>query len=365
MSKKKHKKHSEQVIVEQTAKPVPAKKELNPKLHYIIGSLYFVLIACISFPLLYVVENKYTNLIITALFLGYFAITIILGNKIKKSWIIAAGNSLKLLCAILGIAFLINFAANGLDYINKSNIQSQNIFDIETYSEEIYKEGKVSIYADKENGKVFIVNNKKELNKVSEYPLYLEKDFNKDTLALTKTFYDLTDNVRFSYIINNIDNEIIIQWTKAEDERYLSVIDASLFVETLKTKDNYEKPLIDFNNLKIYQTFNPSTMLVFTDDYVSMTEFDTITNIEDSSYIDRIYTFLQNHYDPEFIESENATGELITEYKTKDYTFNLYSTNCVSCEYKYGKSEIAEIIMNGESYIFRLEVDSNILKEVK
>ena len=35
-------------------------------------------------------------------------------------------------------------------------------------------------------------------------------NFNKDTLALTKTFYDLTDNVRFSYIINNIDFFVLI-----------------------------------------------------------------------------------------------------------------------------------------------------------
>lgn len=363
MSKNKHKNHSTSAPVKQEQKEISA-KELNPKLHYIVGSLYFLLIVCISFPLLYVVESQYTNLIITVLFLGYFATTILLGKKIKKSWVIATGNSIKLLCAILGIAFLMNFAANGLDYINKVNIQSQNVFDIETYSEEIYKEGKSIIYADSTNGKVFIVDNKKELNKVSEFPLYKEEDFSKETLTLTKTFFDLTDNLRFSYITNNIDNEIIIQWTKSEDDRYLAIIDASLFVDTLKTKDNYDKPFIDLENLKIYQSFNPSTMLVFADNYVSLTEFDTITDVKDTSYIDRVYTFLQNHYDSEFIQSENATGELLAEYHNKDYTLNVYSINCVNCEYRYGKSEIAEIIKDDESYMFRLEIDSSILKEV-
>ena len=95
-------------------------------------------------------------------------------------------------------------------------------------------------------------------------------------------------------------------------------------------------------------------------------EYDTITDLKGSEhYIARIYTFLENHYNKEYIEGQNASAELISETKFGDMKLNLYTMSCYSCSYRYGKTDIAEINMGDTTYIFNLNINSEVVKEAK
>ena len=147
-----------------------------------------------------------------------------------------------------------------------------------------------------------------------------------------------------------------------------SMADALVFLgfNYMKFDDTKYGKVYSFENtdkLRIYQIPNPKLILVITNDKVQVSEYDTLKNVKDSSYIDRVYTFLSNHFDNKYMLSENATGELLAERLIDDIKINLYTIRCQSCTYLYGRSDLAEIIDGDTSYMFRLNIDSSLLKE--
>lgn len=339
-------------------------KMAKTKPSYIFGVVYFIFIASFSYFVLYLQNNKYTNLITTLLFLLYFVFVFLISKKNNNSTQTSIIIPIKLLLIILGISFFVEFSTTGISYINEANIHSQNLFDIEKYSEKITETKEYSIYADIENQKMFLISSKKDGNVISEFQMLDEDSFNREIVQNTHTFFNITDNLRFSYIVNNRENKVLMQWTK-NDKRYLSMVDSTLLINTLKEKDSYDKPIFNNGELELYQIEYPGLILAYTDDFVQVSEYDTLDKIKNTSYIDRVYTFLKNHYEEEYISKENASGELLAEYIDDSMKLNLYSISCASCQYKYGKSDIAEIIKEDQSYIFNLDINSNLIKEGK
>ena len=348
----------------------PAKEEIKTPVaaksvpSYIVGSIYFLAMSAFLYFALYLNNYEYTDIVSTILFLLYFVIVFVVSKKYNNTTKNSIWMSVKLLLIILGAAFFMNFFTSGLDYINKTNVQSQNVFDIKNYSEEIMKYEDTTIYADVTNNKLFFVNEKSELEQVSEFSLLEENNFDRNILDLTQTFFDLENNLRFAYVANNQENKVVFQLTVGE-KRYLSLADASPFISLFKEKDSYDTPILKLDTMEIYQSYNPSLMLTFTNNSVQLSEYDTLTEITDSSYIDRVHTFLTNHFDSSYVLNENASGELLTERLYEDIKINLYSINCVSCQYRYGNSDICEVINGDTSYIFKLDIESILLKEGK
>jgi len=364
MSKKNHKNKQNPNVQEvknvvsvetPTAKTTPS---------YITGTIYFLLMSVFLYFGLYLNNYKYTDFIATALFILYFVVIFFISKKNHNTTKSSIWIPTKLLLMILGIAFSMNFFATGINYITQTNIQSQNVFDIKNYAEEILKYEDLTIYGDIENKKLFFFNEKLKKNQVLEFDLVEENNFNQSTLNSTQTFFDIENNLRFSYLTNNDLNEIVLQWEVGE-KRYLSTVNAEQIIELIKSKDSYETPIFATDNLEIYQLYNPGFMLVFTDKTVQLSEYDTILDIKDSNYIDRVYTFLNNHYDSEYVLNENASGELLAERIFEDKKINFYALNCVSCQYKYGNSDIGEIIDGETSLIFNINVPTSLLKEGK
>lgn len=331
---------------------------------YIIGTIYFLLMAVLLYFGLYLKDYKYTDLIATGLFVLYFVIIFLVSKKNHNTTGTSIWIPCKLFLMILGIAFFTNFFATGLNYIGETNIQSQNVFDIKNYATEILKHEDTVIYGDVENKKIFFVNEKLELNQISEFDLVEENSFSQSVLDSTQIFFDIDNNLRFSYLINDSSNNIVLQW-EVGDKRYLASVNAEPIIDLIKTKDSYDSPIFSTDDLEIYQLYNPGLMLIFTSDTVQMSEYDTITNIKDSNYIDRIYTFLNNHYDSEYVLNENASGELLAERVFDDKKLNFYAISCVSCQYKYGNSDIGEIIDDEKALIFNVDIPTSLLKEGK
>lgn len=362
MSKHNNKNNKKKIETAPQVEQTKDEKVPNKKIPYIIGTILFLVLITVSYVVLYTYDTKYASLIVAALFILYFVSTFLSSKKVqnnnKQSIIIPC----KILCVVMGCAYFFNFASTGLQYFNDINIQSQNMFDIKHYSNKVFSYEKTDIYVDVANQKAFIVDNNKETEKISVFDLLHENHFDISVVENTLTFYELADNLKFSYIANNDNNEIVIQYTE-NDTRYLASIDATNFVPLLEEKDNYDVALFKSDGIRFYMAYNPDLILSFTDNKVQVSEYDTITDIEDSSYIDRVHTFIVNHFEEDFVISENASAELLAESLNNDYKVNLYSMQCYSCGYNYGKSDVAEIINEDKSYIFRLSVDSEVLKE--
>lgn len=330
---------------------------------YVIGLIYFILMAC-SLYFAYVKNFEHTDLLSFILFPIYFVIVFLVAKKGRNTIQNSILIPIKLMLIILGSTYFLSFISSSIEYMSNANIESQNIFDIKNYAKETAKFDDIVIYTDIENQKVFLVNEKAKDTKVYEASLIEENSFDKEILSKSHQFFKLSDKLNFSYIVNNNENKVILQFVE-NNKRYLAAFNATPIIEILKEKDSYTETLFKSNKLEIYQLSDPSLMLIFTEDAVFLTEYDTITNIKDSEYFERIYTFFNNHYENEFVLMENATGELIAEKIDGDIKINLFTIDCASCEYRYGNSDIAEIITEDTSYIFNLDIPSNLLKEGK
>lgn len=337
-------------------------KYISKKTPYVYGTISFLVIATFLYFGIYLKNNTYENIISAALAILYFAFVIFLSKRANYSNTQSVLIPVKIVCIILGCAYLFNFALTGFNYIYNENIHSQNVFDIEKYSTKILENNKSKIYVDFNNKRLFVIDESNSENKISEYLVYPEESFDSSIRDKTLTFYDLTDDVKFSYIVDNEDNEIVLQLTN-DSQRYLAKVKAAGFTTLLESKDEYTDTVLNTDKLRIYQIPNPKLILVITNDKVQVSEYDTLKNVKDSSYIDRVYTFLSNHFDNKYMLSENATGELLAERFIDDIKINLYTIRCQSCTYLYGRSDLAEIIDGDTSYMFRLNIDSSLLKE--
>ena len=108
---------------------------------------------------------------------------------------------------------LFKFVATSLSNWNSLNIQSQNMYDIEQYATEVYNKDKIQMYADIDNSRFFVINNKSEFDKVAAFDMVEESKFDSTILNYTSKFFKLGDNLKFSYLINNEDNEVVVQYT--------------------------------------------------------------------------------------------------------------------------------------------------------
>lgn len=337
-------------------------KYISKKTPYVCGVISFLVIAAFLYFGIYLKNNPYEDIISISLAVVYFLFIIFVSKKANYSNAQSVLIPIKLICIVLGCAYLFNFALTGVNYIYNENIHSQNIFDIEKYSTKILENNKSKIYVDFDNKRLFVIDESNSENKISEYIVYPEESFDSSIRDKTLTFYDLTDNVKFSYIVDNENNEIVLQLTK-DDQRYLSKVKATGFTTLLESKDEYVDTVLNTDKLRIYQVSNLNLILVITNDKVQISEYDILKIVKDSSYIDRVYTFLSNHFDNEYMLSENATGELLAERLIDNIKINLYTIRCQSCTYLYGRSDLAEIIDGDIAYMFRLNIDSSLLKE--
>lgn len=361
MSKNKHKKKNSQSVTKEEQPVIPANNHL---LNW-IGIGYFIAMACFSYFVLYLNNSPYSDLITTVLFIGYFALMFFISRKQKREVWESIKIPFNLLFIILGAVLLFNFVATSLSNWNSLNIQSQNMYDIEQYATEVYNKDKIQMFTDIDNSRFFVINNKSEFDKVAAFDMVEESKFDSTILNDTSKFFKLGDNLKFSYLINNEDNEVVVQYTH-NDKRYLSKITATNLIEILTNSDEYSNPLIETDNYKIFKIEGPAIMLYIDESTIQASEYDTITDLKGSEhYIARIYTFLENHYDKEYIEGQNASAELISETKFGDMKLNLYTMSCYSCSYRYGKTDIAEINMGDTTYIFNLNINSEIVKEAK
>lgn len=328
---------------------------------YLVGAAYLVVMAFICYFILYLRNSKYTNLVSNIMFMLYFVVLFVFAYKKGNTPLNSILIPLKLLCSIMGIAFVISFVSTQITTLYNNNIQYQNTIDIGRYSELIYENNKLKVYADIANNKLFTIDESDSENKIGEYELYIETAFDYETLEKTNVFYDLTDNIRFSYVLNDTTNHFVLQYTK-DKQRYLSYVSAEKFVNILIQNDGYKTTLFDNGNIKIYQEFNPNLILISTKDTVTLSEFDTITDIKGFTYLDRVYTYLTNHFEEEIISNQNSSAELVVEYLNDKIRFNLYTIACASCTYRYDRTDIGEIVIDNIAYIFNLDIPADELR---
>ena len=158
MSKNKHKKKNSQSVTKEEQPVIPANNHL---LNW-IGIGYFIAMACFSYFVLYLNNSPYSDLITTALFIGYFELMFFISRKQKREVWESIKIPFNLLFIILGAVLLFNFVATSLSNWNLLNVQSQNMYDIEQYATEVYNKDKIQMYADVDNSRFFVINNKSE-----------------------------------------------------------------------------------------------------------------------------------------------------------------------------------------------------------
>lgn len=300
------------------------------------------------------------------LFVGFFVFMSILGFKLKMKKNDILIKPIKMFIMIVGVIYIFEFIATGINTFGLINANSFDVYDIKKSHSNLLTLNNNDIYFKSDSSDLYIVNKNTEVNGVEKFTVYKEDEFDKEILQSSSQFYDLSEKVKFSYIIGNVDNEIILQITD-NNQRYLAKIKATGIVESLKTNSNFGELIYKTNDFSLIVNYELNLIGYFGKNTLSINEFDKIKTINDTNYLDRGFAFLSNHYTDEYIESENMSIELMSENvvnNNKINKINLYSIRAQSSDGFYGITNVIEVIFKDESSIIgMIPINYNLMKE--
>jgi hypothetical protein len=337
----------------------------NNTIFNLIGILYFVAMLIVT-ALMLTKSSSALDTVSVVLFFGFFIIMFISGYllKINKKEIFL--RPIKICLIIAGLTYIFDFTATGINNFGLINVDSFDIYDIEQTHSAILDLNNKKLYFNSDSNDIYVVDEDAEVNKVSKFSVYKEEDFSKEVLDLTTKFNSLNKNVKFSYLIGNKNNEILIQ-IHQDGKRYLSQIKGIEFVEQLKSNDNLTETIYETKDFSIHIDNKFNLIGYFDNNLFSVNEFDKIETIEDTNYIERGFGFLTNRYPEEYIEAENMSIELVAEKIVNSDTIdkiNLYSIRSQSSPRFFGISDVIEVVYKDKSSIISMvKVNSDFMKE--